>query len=334
MISITLHTRCKGLTLVEMLIALALTLLIMSAAVSVFISTKEGFRLEEDLSVLQENFRFIADRLNKDLSMVGYMGCTPPFKNNSPTVDAFVSGVNIADLIRGTEGGSSPDSIIVSFALPESGASVLDGVITTKLDPVPVSTNQALYQALESNFGLSSPKPTTLLVGNCSGANIFLATGVEEKSVDLDGDGTDDITAGMIKHETGVPYDGVSNLYDELSYAYGHTDDENARIFELEEVAYEIATVSGVTGLYETRNSGSRNLLFEDVTDMQILYGIDSATSEDGNADHYVDWSSGLNVADITSLRVTLTLVVSQSGGADITRDYTFVVKLRNLGLS
>ena len=75
---------------------------------------------------MQENFRFIADRLNKDLSMVGYTGCAMPYVDNTPTVDAFVSGIGVTDVIQGVEGGTSPDSITVSFALPESGIAVID----------------------------------------------------------------------------------------------------------------------------------------------------------------------------------------------------------------
>jgi type IV pilus assembly protein PilW len=320
------------MTLVELLISLALSLMVIGGAVSIFISTKESLRLEEDLSVLQENFRFISGRLHRDISQVGFMGCVPPYKDGSPTIDAFVTGVNVADLIRGTEGGANPDEITVSYALPESGSAVLDGVISNKSDPVPVSANQSLFQALKANFALASPKPTTLLVGNCNGANIFLVTGVNEQGVDLDNDTVNDLTAGMIQHVSSTSIDGVSNDFDDLSYAYGALSDVTAKVFELEEVSYKIDTISGVTGLYERRNSGSWNLLFEDITDMQILYGI--ASGSEGSSDYYVDWSSAVDIATITSIRVTLTMVVTQTDGGVITQDYTFVIKLRNMGLA
>ncbi|MCU7813381.1 MAG: PilW family protein [Candidatus Thiodiazotropha sp. (ex Notomyrtea botanica)] len=315
-----------GLTLVELMIGLALSLLILGGAVSVFISSKESFRLEEDLSAMQENFRFIADRLNKDLSMVGYTGCAMPYVDNTPTVDAFVSGVGVTDVIQGVDGGANPDTLTVSFALPESGIPIIDGGATLA-SPLYVSRNLPLYKALSENFGSSSTVPVTLLVGNCDHANIFLVTSVTDVTTPSGFDG------GSIAHATGVTIGGVSNTSTTLSDRYGATNVNTAHVFEMESVTYQITTVSGVTGLYESRNGAANQLVLDNVTDFQVLYGIDSSTSEDGNADHYVDWSNTLRISDITSLKVTLSLIVSEQDGNDITRDYTFTVKLRDMGL-
>ena len=103
---------CLGLTLVELMIGLALSLMVLGAAVSVFMGTKESFRLEEDLSAMQENFRFIADRFNKDFSQVGYTGCAMPFNDNSPTVDAFVSGIGTSFNIASVTTPSVPSEPI------------------------------------------------------------------------------------------------------------------------------------------------------------------------------------------------------------------------------
>ncbi|MEJ2593046.1 MAG: hypothetical protein P8178_16945, partial [Candidatus Thiodiazotropha sp.] len=178
------------------MIGLALSLMILGGAISVFVSSKESFRLEEDVSAMQENFRFIADRLNKDLSMVGYTGCAMPYDDNTPTVDAFVSGVGVTDVIQGVEGGASPDSITVSFALPESGIPVVAGGATTA-SPLYVSKNLPLYNALTDNFNATTPVPVTLLVGNCDHANIFLVTGVADAT-------PNGLATGSIAHATGV----------------------------------------------------------------------------------------------------------------------------------
>jgi len=315
---------CSGLTLVELMIGLALSLMILGGAISVFVSSKESFRLEEDVSAMQENFRFIADRLNKDLSMVGYTGCAMPYVDNTPTVDAFVSGIGVTDVIQGVEGGASPDSITVSFALPETGIPVVAGGATTA-SPLYVSKNLPLYNALSDNFTATTPVPVTLLVGNCDHANIFLATGVADAT-------PNGLATGSIAHATGVTIGGVANTSSTLSDRYGSTDNSLAQVFEMEQVTYEIATVGGVTGLYETRNGGTRKLVLDNVTDFQILYGIDSEDS-DGNADHYVTWTNVPRVADITSINVMLTLVVTRQNGNSVTRNYSFTVKLRDMGL-
>ena len=43
-------TNCRGLTLVELMISMVLSLMIMGGAISIFMGSKETFRLEEDLS--------------------------------------------------------------------------------------------------------------------------------------------------------------------------------------------------------------------------------------------------------------------------------------------
>jgi hypothetical protein len=72
-------------------------------------------------------------------------------------------------------------------------------------------------------------------------------------------------------------------------------------------------------------------MLMPEVTNIQVEYGLDS--DEDGSADRYDVWSNAVNDSDITGIKVTLTMVLTQDGGNDVTSDYSFIVKLRNMGL-
>ncbi len=318
--------RCQGLTLVELMIGLALSLLVLGAAVSVFMGTKESFRLEEDLSALQEDFRFIADRMKKDFSMVGYSGCAKPYTGATPTIQTNVNAATNFDVIEGTEGGAGSDSITVAFADLESGVPVLPGM-ADRDSPLPVSKNKMLYQALMENFsGSSTPVPTILLVGNCNWGDLFMVTGVSDG--DLDG-----TTVGNILHDDTTVIDGVSNSSKRFSDVYGRNNYQTATVYSRTMVTYEVDTVSGVTGLYETRSGGNKQLLLENVTDMEILYGIDSTSDVNGNADNYQNWASTLQVSSITALKITLTMVVTTQSGNDVTRDYSFNIKLRDMGL-
>jgi type IV pilus assembly protein PilW len=316
----------RGLTLIELMIGLALSLMVLGAAVSVFMGTKESFRLEENLSAMQENYRFIADRFNKDFSQVGYTGCAMPYEDNSPTVEVLVSGMGARQVIQGVEGGAGgSDSVTLTYAKAETGIPIVEGGADRE-SPLYVSQNLPLYQALSDNFSSGSPVPVTLLVGNCSWADIFMVTAVGTASPS----GT---TVGTIEHTDTVDIDGLSNTSKELSDIYGRAGRETASVFERTSVLYEIDTVGGVTGLYETRDGGAQQLVLDNVTDMEILYGIDSPADEDGNADNYQDWSALLRVSDITSVKIVLTMIVNQQNGVDVTRDYTFTIKLRDMGL-
>jgi type IV pilus assembly protein PilW len=325
---------CRGLTLVELMISLALSLLIMAGAVSIFMGSKETFILEENISRVQENYRYLADRLTKDLSLVGYTGCPLPYDDNSSTVDNRLVTGGARDVIDGTEGVADPDKLTLSYARAVNSAKVLVGSAADTKSPINISTDSYLYKALEANFAENEDDrvPMPLLVANCDGGDIFVTTELY-KHDDEDPDSPPSGEVGL-KHETGKTVGGISNAEASFRVNYGDIKRSSARIYFTEEVTYEICTLSGETGLCVTRADGNKEMLMPDVSDFQVKYGIDSPTSEDGNADRYVDWPGTASIPDITSIKVTVTMVLDQVGGNDITKVYSFTVKLRNMGLN
>jgi type IV pilus assembly protein PilW len=327
---------CRGLTLVELMISMVLSLMIMGGAISIFMGSKETFRLEEDLSRTQENFRFIADRLTKDLSLVGYTGCPLPYDDNSSTVDNRLEIGGKRDVIEGTEGGSptKPDSLTITYAKPASSTHVLTGSAADSKAPINISTNSDLYKALQANLHAEAKQAAIpLLVTNCDGGDIFVVTGIDEH----DASDSSSPSAGQagLRHETGVEVGGIANAEASFRVPYGDINSSAAKIYYTEEVTYEVCTdTTGITGLCVTRTGRNREMLIPEVTNFQVKYGLDAASSEDGNADHYVDWPGTAAIPDITSIKVTLTMVLNQVGGNDVTKVYSFTVKLRNMGLN
>ncbi len=64
----------KGLTLVEILVALAVSLFLLAGTISVFVSNKQAFRMQEDSNFLQENARFVMDFLGRSIRMADHWG--------------------------------------------------------------------------------------------------------------------------------------------------------------------------------------------------------------------------------------------------------------------
>ncbi len=65
----------KGLTLVELMVAMAVALLLMAAIVSLYFANKTSFRYQEAQSRLQENGRFALELLSRDIRNAAYTGC-------------------------------------------------------------------------------------------------------------------------------------------------------------------------------------------------------------------------------------------------------------------
>ncbi len=96
-----------GFTLVELMIALAISLIAMIGIVSLFSGTSRSNKLQEGLARLQENGRFAATRMEEDLRMAGAQYCSdytgnrhvgpvaPMWQDRAPFV--FASNLNLQD---------------------------------------------------------------------------------------------------------------------------------------------------------------------------------------------------------------------------------------------
>ena len=68
--------RIAGMTLIELMVALAIGSFLMIGAMTVFMQSRTTFRINESISRLQENARFVMDTLEPDLRMASYFGLT------------------------------------------------------------------------------------------------------------------------------------------------------------------------------------------------------------------------------------------------------------------
>lgn len=67
--------RQRGLTLVELMIGILLSLLILTAVVYVFAGSRASYRHQESLSAVQESGRIALEVLGRDIRMAGNPGC-------------------------------------------------------------------------------------------------------------------------------------------------------------------------------------------------------------------------------------------------------------------
>lgn len=65
----------QGLSLVELMVALAIGMVLMLGLVQVMSASRSAYRLAEGIGRAQENARFAMDSLERDLRMAGHLGC-------------------------------------------------------------------------------------------------------------------------------------------------------------------------------------------------------------------------------------------------------------------
>jgi type IV pilus assembly protein PilW len=73
--SVKFRCRQLGLSLIELMIALAIGVFLLLGLVEIFSATRAAYSTAEGLSRVQENGRFAVDFLRRDLRMVGHAGC-------------------------------------------------------------------------------------------------------------------------------------------------------------------------------------------------------------------------------------------------------------------
>ncbi|WP_417472654.1 PilW family protein [Luteimonas mephitis] len=65
----------EGLSLIEILVALAISAILVLGLVEVFAASRTAYQLSSGLARVQENGRFALDFLQRDIRMAGHMGC-------------------------------------------------------------------------------------------------------------------------------------------------------------------------------------------------------------------------------------------------------------------
>ena len=67
--------KSKGLTLMELMIAMVIGLMLLGGALSMFVNNKRVYRQVNEVGRLQENARFALEMMTRDIRMAGFYGC-------------------------------------------------------------------------------------------------------------------------------------------------------------------------------------------------------------------------------------------------------------------
>ena len=104
------RNRQHGMTLIELMVALAIGMFLMIGAITVFMQGRTTFRITESLSRLQENGRFALDTLEPDIRMAQYWGLT----NRSTNIDGAALPTDPAGIGPGTCGNNWTINVVNS----------------------------------------------------------------------------------------------------------------------------------------------------------------------------------------------------------------------------
>lgn len=119
-VNLTQQQDQSGFSLVEIMVAATISLVLMLGVVQIFVSSKHGYELQDDLSILQENARFASRFLEYSLRMAGNWAGVAEGRFSggdqvTVTGDCATNWAVKAESLRGYEGAAtSPLSLCVT----------------------------------------------------------------------------------------------------------------------------------------------------------------------------------------------------------------------------
>ncbi|MDO9270484.1 MAG: PilW family protein [Methylobacter sp.] len=312
-----------GFTLIELMIAMLLGVFLTGGIIQVFIGSRQTYRMQENLSRLQENGRFAIDFITRDNRMIGFQGCAsrsiipniiidPQNPNPNPAPDTISSGLstpliginNVVNNWSADACGAANDCIAGTDAITYHFGGSCGGYLTGNM--ATVNANIQITAANTCNINMYD----VLLISDCSASDIFIATSASS------GSGTQ-----TIAHATN------QNTTNNLSKLYG----SDAEVLVLRAHSFFIRNnASGEPVLWRLDNSEPASTtnpieLVEGIENMQILYGADTDATPDGTANYYVPaGTAGLNMSQVVSIRVSLLVRSMDDGLAAQPLAYTY----------
>lgn len=333
----------SGLGLIEIMVALAISAVLLTGVIQIFLSSKLSYRISEANARVQEGGRFAMEFLNNDLRMAGHLGC---FRGGFSAVENVLTdpaefGWNLEVPLEGSEWtgtGWSPalPEPVAGEALSGSDVLTMRGVAG---DSVPLIEPFSDGAQLFANAGVNNLEPGDIvMITACNRGAIAQITSVDVVGAD----------ASLTHDASGfVPGNAASNI----SSTFG----AGAEVGRVETKVYYVGTgASGEPALFRsslTNIGGTPQMqtqeLIEGAESLQIAYGED--TDGDGVANRYVN-ADEADMLNVVSVRLSLLLRTEDNiastpqtylfDGEEFTaedlrmrRVFTSTVKLRNRGL-
>ena len=139
------HKHQGGIGLVELMIAMTLSLVIGAAVIQVFLSQRQTYRTQDDMARIQENARFAFEQIAQDIRQVGYWGCSRKATIVNDTGDAVFNDINDKTIVE------SAGNLDLVFLNPQPVGSVGGPSLTGNAPPVRVVADCSNATMFKSN---------------------------------------------------------------------------------------------------------------------------------------------------------------------------------------
>ncbi|ROQ38809.1 type IV pilus assembly protein PilW [Marinobacter sp. 3-2] len=306
-----------GLSIIEVIVALALSLIITLGLTQIFTSNSQSFRVSEASARIQETGRLATSIIGREIRNASYWGCLGSQGVRDGRLNSILNdtGFDVGALLRGldAENDSGVDNSDILYLGGVNGNSQ----ISVTFQPSQQAANLQVDDS--DSFNLND----ILIVTNCSQGDIFQITNLNTNNE-------------VVVHNSGNVSDGPGNSTQALSTNY-NDDPNGASVFRPRQQRFYLqdngnGTRELVTDGVGISGSGIGNFstpvaLLQDVIDFQIQFGVDS--NQNGQVNNWED-PIGLTVAGRTQADNTIAVRISvlvrspNDGVTDGEQEYCF----------
>lgn len=324
----------RGLSIVEVMVAMTLSLILTAGVVQVFVGSKNTYRVNDAMSRLQEDGRVALEFLSRDIRMAAFQGCS----RYGPVTNTLNNASNIAyDFAVGVIGydnlpASMPTALTPLNPAPTAGTDVV--VVRRQVDnPVRVVQNnngaQLFVEVTSTETGACADGTTRvsgicqgdiLMVSDCRKSRIF-----QTGNIQTTGSGSS-VTLNVTHPASGSPGNAIS------SWGGSSAPDEerfsdDAEIVKVATYIYYIANnADGIPALYRQDGTTAAVELAQGVENLQVLYGIDNSPSDvNQSADVYSAAGAVTDWDNVVSVRLHLLMRTVENAIAEAPQTYRYV---------
>ncbi|WP_373002148.1 PilW family protein [Marinobacter sp.] len=294
----SLSAKQSGLSIIEVIVALALSLIITLGLTQIFTSNSQSFRVSEASARIQETGRLATSIIGREIRSASYWGCLGSQGVRDGRLNSILNdtGFDVEALLRGLDAEDNQ-------GVGNSDILYLGGINGNSAVRVTFQPSQQAAN-LRVDDSDSFNENDILIVTNCSAGDIFQVTNVNTNNE-------------VVVHNSGNVTDGPGNSTQALSTNY-NDDPDGASVFRPRQQRFYLQdNPDGVRELVTdgiaimgtpTGNFTTPVALLQDVVDFQIQFGVDS--NQNGQVN---DWEDpiGLTVAGRTQADNTIAVRLS-----------------------
>lgn len=312
--------RTGGFSLVELMVAMALSLTLLAGVLAIFASSKKTYETTDRLSRIQESGRFALDTIVRDLRGAGYLSCRQgaPFFSALRTPNSLLW--NFAIPVQGFDGQGST-------WLPALDTGVAIGAVATS-DALVVRVPRTDFPPLRLIEDMTSVEDPVLIedvspaliqendivqVADCGARSVFQVTqNAGGVLAHVDAAATKDAKEVVL---------APGNATQEIDFAFTGGVLGSGELVPLRSVVYflrEGSTEGAGTSLWRrVGGSGVAEELVEGVESMQVEFGVDTDGNDVVGISEYQTADAVTNWNQVISVRIALLVRSLSAYGTD-----------------